>query len=283
VVWRGRPGEEGRNVPDDRAELNRDALRLALAHSESFTFADLLRAFGPLGIDPERTAALAAETGETGEHQRAALALLVALTGLHGYGITRDFEIATRAWTDAHAGLSFSGARIIDELVERADSIAERFGLKPCTVPHPASEFDDPARFRECVNSIRSWATDKLRELGGRDGNAPKPATSRGKKRRRRIREGKNRKHAPRIVVELQKKTVTLDGKTHDVTSERALRWLKVLADRPGEWVSSKGLEGYDPELLQVRTDHLRKYLPAEICSLIDSKTGAGSRLRLPK
>jgi len=169
----GRAGEEGRKVPDDRAELNRDALRRALAHSESFTCAELLRAFGPLSIDAERTAALTAETDETSEHQRAALAMLFALTGLYGYGITHDFEIATRAWTDAHGGLSFAGAQIIDELVERADSIAERFGLKPCTVPHPASEFDDPGRFRECVNAIRSWATDMLREPAARSIGEP--------------------------------------------------------------------------------------------------------------
>jgi hypothetical protein len=270
-------------MPDDVADLDRDALRRALAHSESFTCADLLLAFGPRGIDAERVAELATESGETSEHEGAALALLVALTGLHGYGITRDFEMATRAWNDAHPDLSFSGARIIDELVERADYIAERFRLQPCTVAHPASEFDDPARFRECLNSIRSWASDRLRELESRDGDAPKPSTNERPKGRRRRRKASSRKHAPRIIVELQKKTVTLDGKTHDVTSERALRWLKILADRPGEWVSSKGLERYDSELLQVRTDHLRKYLPAEICSLIDSQTGAGSRLRLPK
>ncbi len=270
-------------MPEDFADLDRDALRRALAHSESFTCADLLRAFGPPGIDAECAAALAAESGETSEHEGAALALLFALTGFHGYGITRDFEMATRAWNDAHPGLSFSGARIIDELVERADYIAERFRLKPCTVAHPASEFDDPARFRECLNSIRSWATDRLRESEARVGHAPKTSTNKRPKGGRRRRKPSSQKHGPRITVDLQKRTVTFDGKTHDVTSEQALRWLKVLADRPGEWVSSKGLERYDPELLQVRTDHLRKYLPEEICFLIDSKTGAGSRLHLSK
>jgi hypothetical protein len=88
------------------------------------------------------------------------------------------------------------------------------------------------------------------------------------------------RHRKPRLTVKLREKTITLDGKAYDVRSLQALRWVKVLADRPGEWVSSKSLQEFDEVLKEVRPDKLRTYLPHEISSLIESRTGAGSRLR---
>ncbi len=85
----------------------------------------------------------------------------------------------------------------------------------------------------------------------------------------------------PRLTVDVACKTITLDGETYDVTSINALRWVKVLADHPGEWISSTGLEKYDPELQNPRTDRWRPYLPEAVLSLIDSETGKGSRIRL--
>lgn len=84
-----------------------------------------------------------------------------------------------------------------------------------------------------------------------------------------------------RLRVDIACQKVTLDGKSFDVSSPQALRWLKVLADRPSEWISSDNLKEYEPELLGVRTDRLKKHFPPEILSLIDSETGKGSRLRL--
>ena len=66
-----------------------------------------------------------------------------------------------------------------------------------------------------------------------------------------------------------------------DIGSQQAARWLKVLADRPGEWFSGRELELHDTELLDVRTDKLKKELPKKIARLIESKPGCGSRLRL--
>jgi hypothetical protein len=85
----------------------------------------------------------------------------------------------------------------------------------------------------------------------------------------------------PRLTVNVDQRTATLDGQTYDVKSQQALRWLKVLADRPGDWISSTHLHLIDPELDGVRTHRLRKYLPEPIADLIESDTGKGSRLTM--
>ncbi|MHB8902145.1 MAG: hypothetical protein ACYC6Y_25590 [Thermoguttaceae bacterium] len=82
-----------------------------------------------------------------------------------------------------------------------------------------------------------------------------------------------------RLTVDLAKRTVTLDGIPYDVRSELALRWVKVLADHEGEWISGPDLAQYDRLLDGVRTDRLK--LPPEIQAVIESQTGAGSRLCL--
>jgi hypothetical protein len=81
--------------------------------------------------------------------------------------------------------------------------------------------------------------------------------------------------------VDLDRQTLTLDGIQFTVQSVRALRWVRVLAEHPGNWVSSKDLEESDQDLINVRTHKLRKYLPEAVLSLIDSDTGKGSRIRL--
>jgi hypothetical protein len=84
-----------------------------------------------------------------------------------------------------------------------------------------------------------------------------------------------------RLAVNLECRTLTLDGETYDVDSVQALRWVRVLAERPGEWVSGADLSKYDPELDGARPDKLKKPLPGALLSLINSETGKGSRLRL--
>jgi hypothetical protein len=85
---------------------------------------------------------------------------------------------------------------------------------------------------------------------------------------------------APRLTVDLAKKTITLDGQPYDVPSENALRWVKVLADHAGDWITGSALECYDPDLAG-RPDQWKKHLPKAISDLIESRTGAGSRIRL--
>lgn len=63
----------------------------------------------------------------------------------------------------------------------------------------------------------------------------------------------------PRLRVDLARKTVTLDGVTRDVDSDNALRWIKVLTEHPGEWVSGAELKSHDPDLQGDRTDRWRE------------------------
>jgi hypothetical protein len=90
------------------------------------------------------------------------------------------------------------------------------------------------------------------------------------------------RRPANRIAVDLDARTVSLDGIVFDVTSVQALRWVDVLSRQPGCWISSRDLRLLNDELTGARTDKLRKFLPEEIGILIESKAGFGSRFRLP-
>ena len=83
----------------------------------------------------------------------------------------------------------------------------------------------------------------------------------------------------PRLTVDLAKKTITLDGNPYDVDSENALRWVKVLAEHAGDWISSTGLKKHDSELDGCRPDRLKKHLPDAVLDLIESDTGKGSRM----
>ncbi|MFO0791967.1 MAG: hypothetical protein U0805_21100 [Pirellulales bacterium] len=85
----------------------------------------------------------------------------------------------------------------------------------------------------------------------------------------------------PPLVVDLEQQVVILKGTRHDITSPQAVRWIKVLADRVGQWVSGSDLVQFDNQLDGVRTDRLRKYLPPDIDQIIESRTGGGSRINL--
>jgi hypothetical protein len=84
-----------------------------------------------------------------------------------------------------------------------------------------------------------------------------------------------------RLHVDLGAKLLTLDGTSYPVASERALRWVRILAERSPNWVSGKELPKLDPDLLSERTDKFKPALPSKVRDLIDSQTGAGSRIRL--
>lgn len=81
--------------------------------------------------------------------------------------------------------------------------------------------------------------------------------------------------------MDLPSKTLTLGGTTYSVASERALRWVQILTERPGVWVSSRELPGLDRELQDTRTDKYKKLLPAPVLAIIESQTGGGSRILL--
>jgi len=85
----------------------------------------------------------------------------------------------------------------------------------------------------------------------------------------------------PRLIVDIEKEQATFDGKPYEVSSKNALRWIKVLGEHAGEWISGIDLKRYDSELDGARTHKLKPYLPDPILALIDSETGKGSRIRL--
>jgi hypothetical protein len=87
----------------------------------------------------------------------------------------------------------------------------------------------------------------------------------------------------PRLSVDLARKTITFDGQKFDVLSEGALRWVKVLADHPGEWISGPDLKKYDSALDGARPDRLKKAksFPDSIRAIIETRRGPGSRLNL--
>lgn len=75
--------------------------------------------------------------------------------------------------------------------------------------------------------------------------------------------------------------TVTATGKIFSLKKEADARWLKVLIDCPGNWVSGSALENLDPELMGVRTDRMHKRLPAPVKKLVEQKRGDGARIKL--
>jgi hypothetical protein len=84
-----------------------------------------------------------------------------------------------------------------------------------------------------------------------------------------------------RISVDLDRQTISLDGKSYDVASIQALRWVRVLARSPGVWLSGRETVQQDPELAGSRTERLRTKLPREVQELIESQPSRGSRLRV--
>jgi hypothetical protein len=93
---------------------------------------------------------------------------------------------------------------------------------------------------------------------------------------------GESSSTAVRLTVDLAKKVLTIDGTPHDVSSELALRWIRILAEAEGQWFSGKELESIDSHLMAARTDRLKKLLPRAIQKCIATKRGTGSRLKLP-
>jgi hypothetical protein len=53
-----------------------------------------------------------------------------------------------------------------------------------------------------------------------------------------------------RVVVDINCMTIMLDEISYNVSSKQALRWVKVLVEHPGEWISASELHNYDNELM---------------------------------
>lgn len=86
----------------------------------------------------------------------------------------------------------------------------------------------------------------------------------------------------PAIIVDVDRSRIIFQGETFDVGSPQALRWLKVLTDHPGVWISSADLACHDSELDGARTSRLVKELPETVALHIERKKGTGSRWNPP-
>lgn len=83
------------------------------------------------------------------------------------------------------------------------------------------------------------------------------------------------------VSVDVATCSAIFQGQRYDLRDEQPTRWLKVLADHPGEWISGSDLEDIDEELTGARTDRLHKKLPSDLQPLVESARGKGSRLKL--
>ena len=48
------------------------------------------------------------------------------------------------------------------------------------------------------------------------------------------------------LVISIEKQSATLNGVEYDLRSPQVARWLKVLNDHEGEWISGPQLINYD-------------------------------------
>jgi hypothetical protein len=87
----------------------------------------------------------------------------------------------------------------------------------------------------------------------------------------------------PRLTVNLPGMTVTLDDNTYNTDSKQALRWLQILADHPGEWLSSTECATLSNDALMgdYRPHRLMHKLPEPVRTLIETNRRKGYRITL--
>jgi len=166
------------------------------------------------------------------------------------------------------------GVRIVLKRLEQLIDVALRLGMTEV----PDLEALTIEKALAACNKLRTWAQKQKRPATGAESATATQQTtlSRSKARKKK----RQRQKQPVLTVDLRKRTITWKGKTYNVDSVQALRWVKVLAKHPDEWISASELEKYNFELKGARPDRLKKYLPSKILSLIESNRRKGSRFR---
>jgi len=171
---------------------------------------------------------------------------------LHALGRSKllgqiNLEIAAQAVLNAHRWLLHAG-------------------IYEFPFPQRPTNFDDAERelanLLAKLNEYRRPVTDKLP---------------------RELRQKSVEPQALSIMVDLERRTATIVAtrKEFELKSEQSLRWLKVLAENEGKWISGSNLKDYDPELEGGRTDRLRKGLPLQLRRLIKTSKRFGARLKM--
>ena len=165
--------------------------------------------------------------------------------------------------------------RLATKFVEFGDSAAQ-------SLQDPASDISEPI-----AENLPRLDANQVNQRKLQAPPTPARLTARADKRpRRNKRKTKVKPRILEVTVAIERLNVTIhyDGGTQDtidVRNEQAARWLKVLAERPGKWISGPELVSYDAELDGQRTDRLKNNLPEKLLSLIETSTRTGSRLNL--
>jgi hypothetical protein len=155
----------------------REALRRELPFIESFSLADLLRAFGREDInDVEQTASFAMDhDGRSVAHQVAALDLLAAWCAYQQVG-NEDLIAnpdAMRTVLPDDSVIDFSGNKTFAILFKGMRSLCDRFGWTGPALPNLSRQLTDVIAMYSNVEAIREWAIGKLRELEASGANGP--------------------------------------------------------------------------------------------------------------
>jgi hypothetical protein len=167
------------------------------------------------------------------------------------------------------------------EVLEFVGSV---LGISANDIPHEKSSIDDTNNFETSIWRHFPALKEKRRDLPRLDfGRVGEIKGEIAKELKMLVPAPSPPAPSPpaRLIVDLDRRTITLDGKTYNVNSEQACRWVKVLTDHPGVWISGKSLKNHDPELTGARTDLLRKHLSKKVNNLIESKVREGSRILL--
>lgn len=202
-------------------------------------------------------------------------------------GLDRAFPRPEVLLSEGAAGPDFPNLRLHPILLSKFHLPGDWYLPPPAEDdgPPPLPHWDDAAEPAPPVEAVFLTAPtarwfrdmDMLRRLAGAGAVPTAPAKAGGVP-------------TSRLTVDEARQTITLDGVTHEVRSVTAIRWVRILAAFPGEWISGGELErrerdvisdSEEPKLIKARTDRLRPKLPAVVAELIDSRCGGGSRIRL--
>jgi hypothetical protein len=83
-----------------------------------------------------------------------------------------------------------------------------------------------------------------------------------------------------RLRVDVERMTAYLNGEPLQLKSRLHALFVNELLQRAGAWISAREIYASCPELDGTRLDRLRRELPQELNSLIESKPGTGYRLK---
>jgi hypothetical protein len=136
------------------------------AFKHSFSYVELLLAFGREGVNAEQAACLADRSGRSTAHQTARLDVLRAWCAFLRCGIEHDIGNADFVTVQMPDGstfdeVRFSGHSMIELLMEQTLELCDDFGWAPPLLPSATAELFDSAKTLNCVATIEQWTEDK--------------------------------------------------------------------------------------------------------------------------